>query len=202
MGEGCIGRVVRGLEHRIVDGRGVDVRRGEVGELVLRGPTVMVGYWGAEEQTREVMRDGWFHTGDLVRRGSGGRLYMVGREKEVIKCGGYSVFPAEVERELEEHPAVSRSAVVGLPHELKGEMPVAVVELEPGSSATAKEVSEWAVQHIAAYRCPREVIVVDAIPVTFALKPRRGQVREQLLQMGVRVTPRVLSQTRGSGGTS
>jgi len=202
MGEGCIGRVVRGLEHRVVDGRGVDVCRGEVGELVLRGPTVMVGYWGAEEQTREVMRDGWFHTGDLVRRGSGGRLYMVGREKEVIKCGGYSVFPAEVERELEEHPAVSRSAVVGLPHELKGEMPVAAVELEPGSSATAKDVSEWAVQRIAAYRCPREVIVVDAIPVTFALKPRRGQVREQLLQMGVKVTPRALSRTQGSGGTS
>jgi acyl-CoA synthetase (AMP-forming)/AMP-acid ligase II len=191
MGEGCIGRVVKGLAHRVVDGQGGDVRPGRVGELVLRGPTVMVGYWGAPELTREVTRDGWFHTGDLVRRGPGGRLYMVAREKEVIKCGGYSVFPAEVEREIEGHPAVRRSAVVGLPHELKGEMPVAAVELGPGAAATAEDILSWARAHIAAYRCPRQVVIVDAIPVTFALKPRRGQVREQLLHMGLKIEPRV-----------
>lgn len=189
-GEGCIGRVIKALEHRVVGEDGKEVARGKVGELVVRGPTVMAGYWGDPERTRQVLRDGWLSTGDLVRRGPRGRLYMIAREKEVIKCGGYSIFPAEVERELEGHPAVGRCAVVGLPHHVKGEMPVAAVELAPGSEATAQEIFTWALEHIAAYRCPREIVVVDAIPVTFALKPRRREVREQLVQMGVKAEGR------------
>jgi acyl-CoA synthetase (AMP-forming)/AMP-acid ligase II len=187
MGEGCVGRVLRGIEHRIVGGDGREVTGGEVGELVVRGPTVMAGYWGDEEQTRRVLRDGWLSTGDLVRAGARRRLYMVAREKEVIKCGGYSIFPAEVERELERHPAVGRCAVVGVPHDVKGEMPVAAVELVPGSTATAEDILLWGIDNIAAYRRPREVVIVDAIPLTFALKPRRREVREQLLEKGVTV---------------
>jgi long-chain acyl-CoA synthetase len=189
MGDGCIGRVIKGLTYRIVDHEGVDVEPGAVGELVLRGPTVMTGYWGNTEGTREVIRDGWFHTGDLVRQGPRKRLHMVAREKEVIKCGGYTIFPAEVERELEVHPAVSRCAVVGLPHEIKGEMPVAAVELTPDATATVDEILSWARDRIAAYRCPRQIVVVDGIPVTFALKPRRREVREQLLRMHVSLGP-------------
>ncbi len=190
MGEGCVGRVIKALEHRIAAEDGRDVPAGEIGELVVRGPTVMSGYWGDPERTRQVLQDGWLRTGDLVRRGPRGRLYMVAREKEVIKCGGYTIFPAEVEREMEAHPAVARCAVVGLPHEVKGEMPVAAVELEAGSGATPQELSAWALEHIAAYRCPREVVVVDAIPITFAFKPRRREVRERLLQMGIKVEPK------------
>ena len=187
MGEGCVGRVIKALEHRVAGEDGRDVPDGEVGELVVRGPTVMSGYWGDPERTRQVLDNGWLRTGDLVRRGRRGRLYMVAREKEVIKCGGYTIFPAEVEREMEAHPAVARCAVVGLPHDIKGEMPVAAVELEPGSAATAQELFSWALERIAAYRCPREVVVVDAIPITFAFKPRRREVRERLVQMGIKV---------------
>jgi acyl-CoA synthetase (AMP-forming)/AMP-acid ligase II len=190
MGEGCVGRVIRGLAYRVVDAEGRDVPPGEVGELVVRGPTVMTGYWGDPERTRQVLRDGWLWTGDLVRVGSRKRLFMVAREKEVIKCGGYSVFPAEVEREIEAHPAVERCAVVGLPHDVKGEMPVAAVELVPGSTATAQDLFAWAAERVAAYRCPREIVIVDAIPLTFALKPRRREVRERLIGMGVRVESR------------
>ncbi len=189
-GDGCIGRVIRALDYRIAGEDGRDVPAGEVGELVVRGPTVMAGYWGDPERTRQVLRDGWLRTGDLVRQGSRRRLYMVAREKEVIKCGGYSVFPAEVERELEVHPEVARCAVVGIPHEVKGEMPVAAVELVPGGTATAADLFAWAAERIAAYRCPREIVIVDAIPLTFALKPRRRDVRDRLIAMGVRVSSR------------
>jgi long-chain acyl-CoA synthetase len=150
----------------------------------------MAGYWGDPERTRQVLRDGWLFTGDLVRQGSRRRLYMVAREKEVIKCGGYSIFPAEVEREVEAHPEVARCAVVGIPHEVKGEMPVAAVELVPGGTATAADLFAWAAERIAAYRCPREIVIVDAIPLTFALKPRRRDVRDRLVAMGVRVSSR------------
>lgn len=199
LGEGCIGKVLGGLEYRIVDAEGRSVDPGEVGELELRGPTVMAGYWGPSERSDEVFRNGWFRTGDLVRQGPGDRLYMVAREKEVIKCGGYSIFPAEVERELEAHRAVDRCAVVGLPHELKGEMPVAAVERASGATDTEEDILAWAREHIAAYRCPRQVAFVDSIPVTFALKPRRGEVREQLLARGITVESRRGVAPRSSG---
>jgi long-chain acyl-CoA synthetase len=187
MGEGCIGRVTRGLAYRVVGPDGRDVTPGEVGELLVRGPTVMTGYLGDPERTADVLREGWFRTGDLVRQGARGRLYMVGREKETIMCGGYTIFPAEVERELEVHPAVERAAVVGIPHEIKGEIPVAAVVLAAGAAATAEEILAWAREHIAAYRCPRQIVIVDGIPLTFALKPRRRDVREQLAGMGLDV---------------
>lgn len=181
-GEGCIGLVMRGLSYRIVNGQGRDVPRGEVGELVLKGPTVMKGYWNDPERTREAFIDGWFRTGDLVRQGPRGRLYMAAREKEVIKVGGYSVFPAEVEREMEEHPAIERVAVVGLPHPVKGERPVAAVTLRPEAKVSEEELLAWARERIAPYKCPREVIILDAIPVNFAMKALRREVRDIILR--------------------
>ena len=139
-GDGAAGKIMRGVQYKIVDADGRAVPKGEVGELVVKTPGIMSGYWNNPEETAKVLRDGWFHTGDLVREGRRRMLYMQAREKDMIKVGGYSVFPAEVERKLAEHPAVLQVAVVGVPHGVKGEMPVAAVVRQPGSKVSEDEL--------------------------------------------------------------
>jgi acyl-CoA synthetase (AMP-forming)/AMP-acid ligase II len=179
-GEGCLGWMLPGLEWKVVDERGHEVRRGEVGELVVRGPTVMIGYWQSPEFTASVLRNGWFHTGDLVRRGRLGLLHMVSREKEVIKFGGYRVFPAEVERQLAAHPQIEDVAVVGIPHEVAGEIPVAAVVPKTGQTIDQGEMLAWTRARMASYKCPRRIAVVDAIPLSAVFKPKRTTIREIL----------------------
>src|SRR5262249_22242076 len=151
---------------------------------------LMREYWNDPDGTRAALAQGWFKTGDLMRRGRWGMKYFVAREKEMIKVGGYSVFPAEGEKALEAHPDVEQRAVVGLPHRTKGELPVAVVVRRAGSGVREEELLAWAEQHVAAYRCPRRIAFMDAIPVSFSMKPLRRAVRAQLIEMGVTVEAR------------
>jgi long-chain acyl-CoA synthetase len=183
VGDGAAGKIMRGVQYKIVDAAGQPVPKGEVGELVVNTPGIMSGYWNNPEETAKVLRDGWFRTGDLVREGRRGMLYMQAREKDMIKVGGYSVFPAEVERKLAEHPAVAQVAVVGVPHGVKGEMPVAAVVPQPGAAISEEDLLAWAKEHIAPYKAPRRVLFVDAIPQNFAMKAKRREVREQVLAM-------------------
>ncbi|UCE87557.1 MAG: acyl--CoA ligase, partial [Deltaproteobacteria bacterium] len=178
---GVAGRPLRGVQVRILDDAGKPVPRGEVGELWVKSPGLMLGYLGRPKATAEVLRDGWFRTGDLVREGPGRRLVLQSRAKDMIKVGGYSVFPAEVERQLSEHPDVLQVAVVGLPHEVKGSVPVAAVVRQPGSDLTSAELMTWSREHIAPYKAPREIVFVDKIPVSSTLKMQRHAVREHLL---------------------
>jgi long-chain acyl-CoA synthetase len=180
-GDGAAGKIMRGVQYKIVDTDGHPVPKGEVGELVVKTPGIMTGYWNNPEETAKVLRDGWFHTGDLVRQGRRRMLYMQAREKDMIKVGGYSVFPAEVERKLAEHPAVLQVAVVGVPHGVKGEMPVAAVVREPGSDVSEDDLVAWAKEHIAPYKAPRRIVFVDAIPQSFAMKAKRREVRELVM---------------------
>jgi len=182
-GDGAAGKIMRGVQYKIVDSDGRPVPRGEVGELVVRTPGIMSGYWNNAEETAKVLRDGWFHTGDLVREGRRRMLYMQAREKDMIKVGGYSVFPAEVERKLAEHPAVAEAAVVGVPHGVKGEMPVAAVVAQPGVRIDEATLLEWAKEHMAPYKAPRRIVFVDAIPQNFAMKAKRREVRAQVLNL-------------------
>jgi len=181
-GDGAAGKVMRGVQYKIVDAEGRVVPKGAVGELLVKTPGIMSGYWNNPEETAKVLRDGWFHTGDLVREGRRRMLYMQAREKDMIKVGGYSVFPAEVERKLAEHPAVLQVAVVGVPHGVKGEMPVAAVVPHSGVAITEDELLAWAKEHIAPYKAPRRVVFVDAIPQNFAMKAKRRDVREQVMR--------------------
>jgi acyl-CoA synthetase (AMP-forming)/AMP-acid ligase II len=181
-GDGCLGWSPPGFERRIVDEAGRDVARGEVGELWLRGPLLMSGYWGSPELTAATLRDGWLRTGDLVRSGRAGLLYITSRQKEVIKSGGYSVFPAEAEGQLVAHPQIQEAVVVGIPHEIKGEVPVAAVVPKPGETLDADAVLAWARDRIGSYKCPQQVVVVDAIPLSAVLKPKRIAVREMILK--------------------
>jgi acyl-CoA synthetase (AMP-forming)/AMP-acid ligase II len=177
-GPPCAGWVVPGVQYRIVDPWGKPVERGEPGELQIQGPIVMKGYWNDPEKTERAFQDGWFCTGDIMREGKWKVLEFVDRQKDVIKCGGYSVFPTELEYYLADHPKVDRAVVVGVSHSIKGEMPVAVIKLREGREATEEEFEDWAKERIAAYKRPRAYLFTDSIPTTFSLKPLRKELRQ------------------------
>jgi long-chain acyl-CoA synthetase len=167
-----------GYRMRVVDDDGRPVPRGEVGELVVKGPGVMRGYHGRHDATAEAMTaDGWVRTGDLARRGRLGTIELAGRKKDVIKHGGYSVFAAEVEAALDRHPAVLETAVVGVPDPRKGEIPAAAVRLAPGASVGEDDLRAWAAERLSDYKVPRRVVFVDSLPRTGTDKVRKADVR-------------------------
>ena len=182
---GSVGRPALGVEVRIVDEEGDDVPRGEVGEIVYRGPTVMQGYHGKPEATAEAFAGGWFHSGDLVREDEEGFIYVVDRLKDMLISGGENVYPAEVERTLVEHPAVAEVAVVGVPHPRWVETPLAVVVAEPGAEVDGDELIALCRERLAGYKKPSAVVFVDELPRNAAGKvlearaprPLRGRRR-------------------------
>jgi long-chain acyl-CoA synthetase len=161
---GSIGTPIRGVQMRVVDGSDHEVAPGEVGEIVIRGPNVMKGYWHRPEATAEAIRDGWFHSGDLARVDDDGYFYIVDRKKDLIIRGGYNVYPREIEEVLYEHPAVAEAAVIGLPHPALGEEVAAAVALRPGAAISAGELRDYVKSEVAAYKYPRHVWIVDALP--------------------------------------
>ena len=161
---GSIGTPIRDVQMRVVDGEGHEVPQGEVGEIAIRGPNVMKGYWHRPEATAEAVRDGWFHTGDMARADSDGYFYIVDRKKDMIIRGGYNVYPREIEEVLYEHPAVAEAAVIGLPHPALGEEVAAAVALKPGAAVTAEELRDYVKGQVAAYKYPRHVWLVDVLP--------------------------------------
>jgi acyl-CoA synthetase (AMP-forming)/AMP-acid ligase II len=172
-----LGVPLPGWRFRVVDADGHPVGAGHVGELQLRGPGVLRGYWGDRDATDAALTDdGWLRTGDLVRAGPFGTVLFHGRSKHVIKSGGYSVYPVEVESDLEEHPDVLEAAVVGLDHPRLGEVPVAAVRLRPGATATGEELATWAAGRMAHYKAPRQVAVVDELPRTGTRKVQRDRL--------------------------
>jgi len=180
-GENCMGWVMPPVTFRIVDEEGTDVPRGATGELLLKGPTLMSGYWNDPEATESSFLGEWFRTGDLARQGKWRMLYFMGRSGEIIKSGGYKIGAAEIDKVVGEHPAVEMAATVGMPDETKGERPVTAVKLRPGSSATPDEILAFARERLAPYKCPREIRPVASLPLTFSMKVKRREVLEQLL---------------------
>ena len=176
---GSVGHTAINVEARIVDEDGADVPRGEVGEIVYRGPTVMQGYFGQEEETAAAFAGGWFHSGDLVREDEKGFLYVVDRLKDMLISGGENVYPAEVERTLIAHPAVAEVAVVGIPHLRWVETPLAVVILAPGAEAGEEKLIEHCRGRLAGYKKPSAVVFTDAIPRNAGGKVLKRRLREQ-----------------------
>jgi long-chain acyl-CoA synthetase len=136
------------------------------GEIAIRGHNVMLGYHNRPEATAEVMRDGWFRTGDVAWRDEDGYYYIVDRTKDLIIRGGYNVYPRELEELLVTHPAVSLAAVIGVPHPLHGEEIKAVVIRQPDIETTADELIAWMRERVAAYKYPRHIEFVDTLPMT------------------------------------
>jgi long-chain acyl-CoA synthetase len=163
---GSIGVPVGGTEFRLVDDNDKDVGAGERGEIVMRGPFVMKGYWNKPEATADTIRDGWFHTGDIGQVDEDGYYFIVDRKKELVIRGGYNVYPREIEEVLYTHPAVREAAVLGVPHDELGEEVAAAVSLKDGAEATPEEIRDYVKQRVAAYKYPRKVWIADDLPKT------------------------------------
>jgi long-chain acyl-CoA synthetase len=161
-----IGKRMWGIEVRVVDDQDNPLPPGpdNVGEIVLRGHNVMKGYRGRPDATAEAMRGGWFHTGDIGYGDEDGFFYIVDRKKDLVIRGGFNVYPREVEEVLHEHPAVLEAAVVGRSDDRLGEEVVAFVSVRPGSSTTPEEMVGFCKERLAAYKYPREVRLVEALP--------------------------------------
>lgn len=177
---GSVGTAYENCDIRLVDDDGREVATGEEGEVTCRAAFVMQGYWRDEEASANSIRDGWFYTGDVGRFDEDGYLSIVDRKKDLIIRGGFNVYPRDVEEALAQHPAVARAAVVGKPDPTKGEEVVGFVQLEPGAEATPEELIEFSKKRLGAYKYPREVRVIDNIPLTPVLKVDRKQLRAQL----------------------
>jgi len=173
-----IGRPVPGVELRIVDDAGRPRRAGETGELWIRSPAVMEGYLEAREETRAVLADGWFRTGDLATISSDGFVAIAGRKKELILRGGYSVVPGEVEAVLLAHPAVAEAAVVGVPHPDLGEDIAAFVTLQAGIAVDPAALIAHCRERLAGYKYPRRVTVLDALPKSATGKILKAQLSD------------------------
>jgi acyl-CoA synthetase (AMP-forming)/AMP-acid ligase II len=176
-----------GIPH-ISDIKIVDLETGQIelppneeGEIIIKGPAVMVGYWNKPEETKEVLRDGWLHTGDIGLMDEEGYIKVLGRKRELIKCSGYSVFPSEVENLLYRHPAVAEAAVIGIPDSYRGESPKAFIILKPEykGKVTEKEIMEWSKENMAAYKRPRLVEFTEQLPKSAAGKILRRILKEE-----------------------
>jgi long-chain acyl-CoA synthetase len=161
---GSIGLPVQGVDMRVVDEQDAELPQGDVGEIVLRSPHVMKGYFGRDDATAEVMRGGWFHTGDMAYVDEDGYFFIVDRKKDLMIRGGYNVYPREIEEILYEHEAVLEAAVIGVPDASLGEEVAAVVALREGAGCSADELRAYVKERVAAYKYPRRVWLVDELP--------------------------------------
>jgi fatty-acyl-CoA synthase len=161
---GAVGRPLAHVEARVVDEGMCDRSRGKVGELVIRGPNVMQGYWGRPEETEASFAGGWFHTGDLARMDADGDLFIVDRKKDMFISGGENVYPAEIENALFELTSVAEAAVVGVPDARWGEVGRAVIVVKPGMELRDEQILDHLKARVAKYKLPKYVVFVDALP--------------------------------------
>jgi acyl-CoA synthetase (AMP-forming)/AMP-acid ligase II len=172
------GQALAGVDLRIGDADGRELPRGEVGQLMVRSPCVMQGYWNLPAQTAAALRDGWMHTGDAGRMDAQGFVFIVDRFKDMIVSGGENVYCAEVEGALAGHPGVAAVAVIGVPSANWGEGVHAVVVRRPGASDEAEALIAHCRTLIAGYKCPRSIEFVDALPISGAGKVMKYKLRE------------------------
>jgi long-chain acyl-CoA synthetase len=186
---GTVGPTVPEVECRLVDSSGNDVARGEPGEILLRSPSLMLGYWRNPKATAETLRDGWLHTGDVAVVDADGYYTIVDRLKDMISAGGFKVWPLEVETALLDHPAIADVAVVGVPDADAGERPMAFVVRAEAVRVTASEIIEFARRSLAKYKVPVRVEFVAALPRSSTGKVLRRELRERARTLAEAVTP-------------
>ncbi|MFZ2173543.1 MAG: fatty-acid--CoA ligase FadD5 [Rhodococcus sp. (in: high G+C Gram-positive bacteria)] len=176
---GSVGKPIPTIQTRIVDDEMNDVEPGAVGEIVYRGPTMMLEYWQNPSATADAFAGGWFHSGDLVRQDDEGFIYVVDRKKDMIISGGENIYCAEVENVLFGHPRIREAAVVGRPDPKWTEVPVAVVALsDEGEDLTIEELSAWLDDKLARYKHPKDIVVIDALPRNASGKVVKGDLRK------------------------
>lgn len=173
-----IGIAIPDVDARIFDENGKELTTGEIGEIVVKGPNVMTGYWKNPGATQQAIRDGWFYTGDLAYKDKDGYIFIVDRKKDMINRGGFKVYPREVEEVLYSHPAVLEAAVIGIPDVLSGETVKAFVVLKEGMQAKAAELKKYCNLHLANFKVPKNVEFVDALPKTATGKVLKTELRK------------------------
>lgn len=181
---GSIGIGVPSTDYKVVDlAQGLqEVPAGELGELIIRGPQVMKGYWNMPEETAHTIRDGWLYTGDIARTDEDGYVYIVDRKKDMILASGFNVYPRDIEEVLYEHPAVQEAVVVGVPDAYRGETVKAVVVLKNGAAAAEDELIAYCRPLMAAYKVPRIVEFRGSLPKTNVGKILRRAIRDEMKQ--------------------
>jgi long-chain acyl-CoA synthetase len=174
---GSVGTPIENVEIKILDPEDHEVEPGTWGEICIKGPNIMLGYWNRPTETDDAIRHGWFHSGDIGYIDADGYIYIVDRVKDMINSAGFKIWPREVEEVLFRHPAIRECAVVGLSDPLKGEIPAAFLVLAEGANLSAEEFDAYCRQHIASYKVPRHVEFVDALP-----KNATGKILKRLLR--------------------
>jgi long-chain acyl-CoA synthetase len=171
---------ITGVECRIVDENDNEVPIGEVGELIARGPNIMMGYYKRPEETAIALHNGWLHTGDLAKKDEDDYYYIVDRIKDMVIVSGLNVYPREIEEALYKHPDIRDAAVIGIPDKLRGEVVIAYVVLkEPGKNIHHKEILRWLRDYLAVYKLPRRIIVIDDLPRNSTGKILKRLLKEQ-----------------------
>jgi acyl-CoA synthetase (AMP-forming)/AMP-acid ligase II len=176
---GSCGKFSVGNEWKIVDEEGKDVATGEIGELYVKNPILISGYYKNKQATDECLDDGFFSVGDMAKVDEEGFLYIVDRAKDMIISGGVNIYPAEIESELRKHPAIYDCTVIGVPNDEWGEAVKAVVQLKSGETATSEDIQAFLAEHVADYKLPRSVDFVDALPYNPSGKLLKREVRQK-----------------------
>src|SRR3990172_6191278 len=180
----CVGPPLPFLEVRIVDEKEREVPVATVGELICRGPNVMKGYYKDKKATREALRGGWLHTGDLARRDEEGFIYIVDRRKDMIVSGGENIYPREIEEVLYRHPKIQDAAVIGIPDPIWGESVKVIIVLKKGETMKGEEVIEYCKRYLASYKKPKSVEFAEILPRNPSGKVLKKILREKTLQKG------------------
>jgi long-chain acyl-CoA synthetase len=158
-----------------------ELPQGEVGELCIKGPHVMQGYWNNPEETKMVLRDGWLYTGDIAREDEDGYFYIVDRKKDMLIYKGYNVYPRDLEEIMAKHEAIQQCAVVGRPDPEGGEIPVAFVVLREGAGTMGEELLDYCAQNVAPYKKIRQIIFKKQLPVSAVGKVLKKELRKELI---------------------
>ncbi|HIE02157.1 MAG TPA: hypothetical protein EYP59_18040 [Thiotrichaceae bacterium] len=175
---GSVGEPLEGVEVKLIDSEtDKEVRPGSLGEVVIRGPNVMLGYWNRPAETAQVLKEGWFHTGDIGRTDEAGYIYLVDRIKDMVNVGGLKVYPSEVENLLYQHPAIAEVAVYGVPEPLLGEQVIASIIPKSGVAVTTEEIVAFCRQNLADFKVPNLVELVESLP-----KGRTGKILKKILR--------------------
>jgi long-chain acyl-CoA synthetase len=177
----CVGRPFIGLSTSVRDEEGKEVPRGTIGVLWVKGDNVMLGYYQSPEQTEKVLKDGWLNTGDFARIDEQGRIYIHGRQKDLIINKGFNIYPQEIENLLLTNPAVIAAAIIGKPEPDVGEIPIAFITLREKGAATEEELRALCSQNLASYKIPKQFIILEKMPVTATGKINKKELKAQYL---------------------
>ena len=177
---GSIGLPIRGQEMKIIDqDTGVDIAPGEYGEIVIKGPNVMMGYLHNPEATAEMITDGWLHSGDIGYMDDDGYFYIVDRTKDMIIRGGENIYPREIEEVLYQHDAIRECAVIGIPDHVRGEEVLAIVVTNDGATVDPDELATFAGERLARYKLPKQIVLREDLPKTPTGKISKGPLRNE-----------------------